>query len=77
MKTIPSNDRTTLIIDSFEEILDDAIQYHRDSVSEETFRECMVCGEWDSHIKECPIQAIELWIKIIEKKDAEFKLNNV
>jgi len=77
MKAIPNNDRTELVLNTLTEALEDAIQNHHDSQSGETFQECMLCGEWDSHIKECPIPAIELWFKVLAKKDADAKSNNV
>jgi len=30
--------------------------------TEETFEECRVCGEWDSHTDDCPMPAIVKWI---------------
>jgi hypothetical protein len=69
--TKPFNDRTEIINGLLDEVIEEAIQYHRDPTSGETFPECMLCGEWDDHLKECPIPRIETWFKIVEKKDAQ------
>lgn len=49
------------INDLFDQVLDRATQKHQDAVSEETFIECRVCGEWDDHTDVCPVPAIERW----------------
>lgn len=49
-------------------LTENAVVYHNDSQSGESFRECVVCGEWDDHLSTCPIPAIERWIKINEDK---------
>jgi len=56
------------LLGMLEKVAEDATIHHHDSQSGESFRECVVCGEWDGHEKECPMPAIELWIKIKEEK---------
>lgn len=54
---IPAPEVVTLL----NEVADVAILRH--SNGDETFTECRVCGEWDSHADLCPIRAIERWLK--------------
>jgi hypothetical protein len=54
------------LLDTMQKIVEDAVIYHNDSESGESFRECVVCGDWDEHHKNCPVPAIELWIKVAQ-----------
>lgn len=36
---------------------------HTDRASEETFTECLVCGDVDSHTDECPVPAIQRFLE--------------
>jgi len=55
---IPAEELVTMLND----VADDAIVRHMNS-DDETFLECRVCGEWDSHTDICPIPAIEHWLR--------------
>jgi hypothetical protein len=35
--------------------------YRRLSTPEETFMECLICGDVDSHEQDCPVPALEKW----------------
>lgn len=56
------------LFDTLQKVVEDSVVYHNDSQSGESFRECVVCGEWDDHLSTCPIPTIERWIKINEDK---------
>lgn len=36
-------------------------EYHPQS--DETFVQCLVCGEWEGHDDSCPVPAIENWAR--------------
>lgn len=44
--------------DSLQTVMDDAIETAHDSVSEETFTYCNLCGLWEEHHPTCPIPSI-------------------
>ena len=48
--------------EQLESILEESKIPHRDSESEESFNECVLCKEWDGHEPACPIPAIEKWL---------------
>ena len=50
----------TDMLDSF---LSEVVQTHYDSQSEDTFVECKLCGEWEGHTEDCPVPAIETYMK--------------
>ncbi len=50
-----------IVIELMNLLADNAIVRH--SNDDETFLECLVCGEWDGHADECPMPAIERWLK--------------
>lgn len=41
-------------------LVDSAIVRH--SNTEETFVECLVCGDWEGHTDDCPVPALERWM---------------
>lgn len=49
------------VIDAVQSLLDTVLVSHHDRQSEETFIECLMCGEWDSHIDDCCIPAVLAW----------------
>ena len=51
-----------ILNEQLEEFLDNSQAKRRDSFSEETFTECMLCGEWEGHKDNCPVPAIEKWL---------------
>lgn len=52
----------TELENALEQILEDAIITHYDSLSGERFQECVICGEWDGHESTCPIPAIDKFV---------------
>ena len=62
MKPIDHSKLITEMEQALENILEDAIVRHFDTVSGETFEECILCGGWDDHVNFCPIGAIDKWV---------------
>lgn len=57
------------LIQSLDQVTDDAMIPHHDHVSEESFQECILCGGWDEHMNVCPIPAIETFLKQLPKEN--------
>jgi hypothetical protein len=53
---------TSDVITAAEQLLDEALTRLHDHVSEETFTQCEMCGEVDSHTDDCPVPALEKWM---------------
>lgn len=51
------------LIDTLNGLLDDAIRRHTERSTEETFEECILCGEWEGHTDQCPIPAIDRFLR--------------
>lgn len=49
------------IADLVQDLLDTAIEHMHDRASEETFHECQMCGDVDSHTDTCPIPWLQKW----------------
>jgi hypothetical protein len=49
------------LYDAVENLLDFAYRSMYDRRSEETFKECQLCGDVDGHLTECPIPLLEKW----------------
>lgn len=53
---------TEAIIESAQQLMDDATYHIQDRVSEEVFCECLACGQVDSHTSHCFAPALERWL---------------
>lgn len=51
------------LIDQVGALLEAAEARHTDRHADETFSECLLCGEWDSHTDACPVPAIYRWLE--------------
>jgi hypothetical protein len=49
-----------VLIDLIERVIDCGGNRH--SNGDETFIECLVCGEWEGHTDDCPIPALDRWM---------------
>lgn len=56
------NIREQKIAEAVEQLLDEVKSTHYDSQSEESFTECHVCGEWESHKDNCFVPVLEKWL---------------
>jgi hypothetical protein len=48
------------VIDAAEGLLDAATARHGNH--DETFTECLMCGEWEGHAESCPIPKLKEWM---------------
>lgn len=46
-----------------DELLDLSTTRHHDYTSGESFRECRICGEWDSHSDTCFVPKLRDWFE--------------
>jgi len=51
------------LVDLLARVDDEGTSHHQDSTSGETFQECLLCGEWDGHTPECPMPAIDKYLR--------------
>lgn len=57
IRFVPSRE----VCEVVEDVVDTCLHYHYDSKSEETFIECLMCGEWEGHTQTCLIPTILAW----------------
>lgn len=43
-------------------LLDLAVESHRNEPSDETFTECLMCGDWEGHNAACPVPRLLRWL---------------
>ena len=58
----PSSYPTEAVCDAAQSLLDVALVRLYDRNSGESFEECQLCGDVDSHTDECPIPALKKWM---------------
>lgn len=51
------------IADAAQALIDVATRTHHDRQADESFTECLICGEWDGHAERCPIPLIYQWLE--------------
>ena len=44
--------------DLMNELCDEALSRQYDEKSEDTFVQCLVCGEWEGHTPDCPMDKL-------------------
>ena len=49
-----------VIVDMINLLVDAATVRHPNG--DETFVECLVCGEWEGHTDKCPVPSLEQWL---------------
>jgi hypothetical protein len=59
-------DRLIDVEDAVENLFDVSLVKHYDSTSEDTFEECLMCGDWEGHKEGCPIPPLKKWMKMLE-----------
>jgi hypothetical protein len=63
------------LLDTLQHVTEDASIRHHDSQSGETFEECALCGEWDSHTAVCIIPSLITWLGVQSELDEVAKDN--
>lgn len=43
------------VVNVLQELIDVGVRRHVDATADETFTECLVCGEWEGHLDDCPM----------------------
>lgn len=57
----PKHEPPAVVVEIVNLLVDNAIVSH--SNGDETFHECLVCGDWEGHTDDCPMPALERWLR--------------